>query len=281
MWKENLYEPIEILVREHDIFPIGEHQHSFFEMAYILEGTGRFGLNTIGEEKECHTYSAGQLFLIPPNRTHIFTIDSHSKYIFIRFTEGYVSDYFSGHISNIMHLQSGFRIRMQDSDSKAIGQIMHLTASESLHERSLSYAIIQQYVSVIILITARCISESIPEYNNTYNDKAQFMLQYIQQHISQPEMLSLKALGEKFNLSPTYAGRFFRRNFGEEYSQYLMKSRMKKVEEMLVHTKMSIKEIASRMGYIDSCYLNRQFMKNHGITPSQYRKEHSNTDRTL
>lgn len=33
MWKENLYQPVEILLREHDTFPIGEHQHSFFEMA--------------------------------------------------------------------------------------------------------------------------------------------------------------------------------------------------------------------------------------------------------
>lgn len=29
MWKENLYQPVEILLREHDTFPIGEHQHSF------------------------------------------------------------------------------------------------------------------------------------------------------------------------------------------------------------------------------------------------------------
>lgn len=35
MWKENLYQQVEILLREHDEFPIGEHQHSFFEMTYI------------------------------------------------------------------------------------------------------------------------------------------------------------------------------------------------------------------------------------------------------
>ena len=46
MWKENLYQQVEILLREHDEFPIGEHQHSFFEMTYILEGSGDFCADT-------------------------------------------------------------------------------------------------------------------------------------------------------------------------------------------------------------------------------------------
>ena len=56
MWKENLYQPVEILLREHDTFPIGEHQHSFFEMAYILEGTGSFVVNSVNGGEEHHNY---------------------------------------------------------------------------------------------------------------------------------------------------------------------------------------------------------------------------------
>lgn len=56
MWKENLYQPVEILLREHDEFPIGEHRHSFFEIVYILEGNGKFHAYTLGDEKECHIW---------------------------------------------------------------------------------------------------------------------------------------------------------------------------------------------------------------------------------
>lgn len=72
MWKENLYQQVEILLREHDEFPIGEHQHSFFEMTYILEGSGDFCAHTMGSEREWHTYEAGDLFLVPPNRIHLY-----------------------------------------------------------------------------------------------------------------------------------------------------------------------------------------------------------------
>lgn len=66
MWKENLYQQVEILLREHDEFPIGEHQHSFFEMTYILEGSGDFCAHTMGSEREWHTYEAGDLFWYLP-----------------------------------------------------------------------------------------------------------------------------------------------------------------------------------------------------------------------
>ena len=83
MWKENLYQPVEILLREHDTFPIGEHQHSFFEMAYILEGTGSFVVNSVNGGEEHHNYCAADLCLIPPNRVHLFRTCSHSRYLFI------------------------------------------------------------------------------------------------------------------------------------------------------------------------------------------------------
>ena len=42
MWKENLYQPVEVLTRKHTKFPIDEHQHSFFEMVYVQSGSGSF-----------------------------------------------------------------------------------------------------------------------------------------------------------------------------------------------------------------------------------------------
>lgn len=110
MWKENLYQQVEILLREHDEFPIGEHQHSFFEMTYILEGSGDFCAHTMGSEREWHTYEAGDLFLVPPNRIHLYTIRTHSRYVFIRFTENYVLDCIGRYIGHALDIQSGFRM---------------------------------------------------------------------------------------------------------------------------------------------------------------------------
>lgn len=274
MWKENLYQQVEILLREHDEFPIGEHQHSFFEMAYILEGNGTFCAHTVGSERECHTYEAGDLFLIPPSRIHVYTIRTHSRYVFIRFTENYVFDSIGHYVGRALEVQSGFRMQPVPADREAIRRLMELLVEEASGKRALSEMLLSNYVNSLILLTARGL-DATETGVGPEGDKARNLLLYIEQHIDQPDELRLEALAARFQLSPTYIGRFFKRNFGEDFRLYVSKNRLKRVEELLTGTRMSVKEIASRMGYIDSCYLNKLFRQHHGMTPMDYRKVHT------
>ena len=102
-----------------------------------------------------------------------------------------------------------------------------------------------------------------------------YMLQYIQQHIHQPDLLSAENLGKIFNLSPKYIGSFFKRNFQEPLQQYITRNRIRMAEDLLLNSKMTIKEIAYKMGYSDSSHLVRSFQKIYGISPLRYRQEHS------
>lgn len=65
MWKENLYQPVEILLRARYISD-WRAPAFFFEMAYILEGTGSFVVNSVNGGEEHHNYCAADLCLIPP-----------------------------------------------------------------------------------------------------------------------------------------------------------------------------------------------------------------------
>lgn len=60
MWIENLYRPAEILVREHERFPIGEHTHSFYELAYIVSGSGSFSMPEGYRDSGAATSPTGQ-----------------------------------------------------------------------------------------------------------------------------------------------------------------------------------------------------------------------------
>lgn len=275
MWKENLYQPVEILLREHDEFPIGAHLHSFFEVTYILEGQGNLQVHTAEDQTEEYNYTTHDLYLVPPNKVHLFTTTTHSRYMFIRFTDNYVSDYLGHYIDNSLNIQSGFQIKTGTSDADALLKIIGLITAEMNNRRRLTNLLLQYYVNSLILIMDRCLSASVPEYSHTENHKAQYMLQYIQQHLHQPELLKLPLLAEKFHLSANYAGRFFKRNFGEDFKQYLSQSRLRKVEEMLVNTQMSIKEIADYMGYADACYLTRQFEQHYHTSPLKFRKKYA------
>lgn len=281
MWKENLYRPIEILWREHDDFPVGKHQHSFYEMVYILNGCGEFEAYIFENEQEHCQYQKNDLFLIPPDCPHQFTIKNQSQFVFIRFTQNYLSDYINCQFENCLEIQSDFRLSLLESDSNTICQLMDIIVHEVNNRCGLSELLLQYYVNSTILICTRNLSKITSEHDSLSNNKAQYMLQYIQQHIHQPELLKLNVLADKFHLSPKYVGRFFKRNFGEDYKQYLLRNRLKRVEDMLINTKMTIKEIAIQMGFVDSCYLNKLFTLHHNITPLQFRKLNSHLYKVL
>lgn len=75
MKKENLHQPFEISVKELEESPLKEHEHTFFELVYILSGTG---LQCINNNK--FDYHEGHMFLITPQDCHSFDIHTTTKF---------------------------------------------------------------------------------------------------------------------------------------------------------------------------------------------------------
>ncbi len=277
MWKENLYQPVEVLIRNHEVFPIAEHQHSFFEMVYVSEGTGRFCAGESDCKVQETAYHARSLFLIPPETTHCFTIDTHSEYVFIRFMIHYVEDYVGKYVAEVLRSpgrQEEIRLAGQDEDI-VFRLFDFIRREEECRQENTNY-LLQQWINSILVIVARNIarSSSFNSSGHGETDSSMYMQQYIQQHIHQPNLLSAENLGKTFNLSSNYIGNFFKRNFQETLQRYIARNRLKMVENLLTNSKMTIKEIAYRMGYSDSSHLVRSFQKAYGTSPLKYRQEH-------
>lgn len=277
MWKENLYQPVEILIRNHEVFPIAEHQHSFFEMVYVSEGTGRFYVKESGYKVQEVSYHAHSLFLIPPETTHCFTIETHSEYVFIRFVIHYVEDYIGKYIAEVFrspNRQTEILLNGRGEDI-ALHLFDFIKGEEETRQDGSNY-LLQQWVNGILVIVARNIANDLSFKNvQTWEaNSSTYMLQYIQQHIHQPGLLSAENLGKVFNLSPKYVGSFFKRNFQEPLRQYIARTRIRKVEDLLLNSKMTVKEIAYEMGYSDSSHLVKSFRKIYGISPVGYKQEH-------
>ena len=99
MKKENLHQPFEISVKELEESPLKEHEHTFFELVYILSGTG---LQCINNNK--FDYHEGHMFLITPQDCHSFDIHTTTKFFFIRFNDIYIHSGFFG-TKNIKNLE--------------------------------------------------------------------------------------------------------------------------------------------------------------------------------
>ena len=101
---------------------------------------------------------------------------------------------------------------------------------------------------------------------------------YMQEHLS--EEISLSSLAEVFHLNPQYISQLFKNEIGVGFLAYLTKIRIEKAKKLMLSTALSVSEISSRAGYGDYRAFTKVFKKTEGITPSKFRREFLDGEKT-
>ena len=101
------------------------------------------------------------------------------------------------------------------------------------------------------------------------------MLQYMDRHIS--DRIRLADLARAASVSVPEVIRCFQETFQTSPMQYLYSFRMKDASRRLRETSSTIQEIARQVGYSSPSYFTRDFRREFGVTPSQYRQRINNS----
>jgi transcriptional regulator GlxA family with amidase domain len=78
----------------------------------------------------------------------------------------------------------------------------------------------------------------------------------------------LKNLPQYHFLSPTYISNFLKQATGVSPINYLIEIRLKRAKDMLKNDNLTIKEVASAVGYQDAYHFSKSFKKLYGVSPS-------------
>jgi AraC-like DNA-binding protein len=276
MRNDVLHEPFELVVREFlDVCPRGQHAHSFFELVYVLAGTGKQMINQTEVP-----YQAGHLFLLAPNELHSFEIETATQFFFIRFNPIYITSD-EGHKELIRRLGTILKNASHDpgniikkpSDQVIVSSIMDAIIGEHASYDLYHSELIRQLINALLVIVARNIalpgSATMDENSDT---RAVDILQYIQSNIYKPDNLRIGHVSHLFGISETYLGHYFKRHSNESYQQYIMHYKFKLIEHRLLHSDMRINEIADEFGFTDKSHFSRMFKKYKGMNPSEFKR---------
>lgn len=99
------------------------------------------------------------------------------------------------------------------------------------------------------------------------------VLHYLYEHYA--DELTLNDLANHFGFSPAYLSRRFSTYWGTGPLQCLMDIRMIEARMLLCNTALSIREVASHVGYGDVHYFTRIFTKKQGMSPGRYRESYT------
>lgn len=100
----------------------------------------------------------------------------------------------------------------------------------------------------------------------------------LQKHIDghHKEFISVNAIASELNMSPHYLSDLLRSRTGMNTQQHIHAFLIERAKSMLVTTRLSVSEIAYRLGFEYPQHFNRLFKSKTGITPSEYRNRNMN-----
>jgi len=106
-------------------------------------------------------------------------------------------------------------------------------------------------------------------------DYVPFVIKYIEENYM--KKIELRDLALVAHISSSYLSTKFKKEIGCSFTDYLMRFRMNKAKEFLVNKHMNCREAAEQVGYADYVQFSKNFKKHHGMPPSYYMNNDTNT----
>lgn len=276
MQTQSLDKLFDIYIEELESWNRKPHKHNFFEIIYIEKGSG---LQCINQHQ--FQYKEGNIFLLPPLDCHSFKIEEPSRFYFIRFTDHYfaknnnLTDY-KDWFDKMAYILANYNkvpgdIISSDRERNFIIDNIKSIYQEHLSADSYSEAIISGSIASILNILARSIEKRYVDQANEIDNRFGEILRYINTHIFNSEKLRIPILSEKFGISKSYFSEYFKKQAGISLADYIIKSKLKIVETKILHTDLSLKEIAYQLNFTDSSHLSRSFKKVYGMTVKEFK----------
>lgn len=97
-------------------------------------------------------------------------------------------------------------------------------------------------------------------------------MRYIRSHCT--EALTLERVAEHVYLNASYFSTIFKKEAGQNFSEYLTQCRIEEAKRLLRESSLSVSSICQTVGYVDQKYFSRIFAKLVGVKPSTYRTLH-------
>lgn len=258
------------------------HTHDYLELAYVVSGT--FHQRILGKDI---IFQQGELCLVDKNCLHQDCLDTDSACIlFIGIANEMFESIISSQVADeriISFLQSSLLkqknlwqyLHFKPIDSSNLEMEKHLL--ELLQELITNDKASGYICHGLLMRIFRILSSSYDiSLSSEMQKKMNWLLyeeiaSYIKQHYKD---ISLKQLSKHFHFHEDYFNRMLKSKTGMTYTQYVQNLRISESEKLLLHTDLTIDDIASRVGYQNKGYFYKIFTDKNQITPAKFRRKY-------
>ena len=230
------------------------HQHEYFEMEYILRGSGSYEIDGIS-----YAISPGTLFFVTPANFHAVQT-SDTELINISFS--YTADG-----SDSLFLLSSCTTASCITLTEPERQLIRLLAEDvvNMAER-------QGFPSAFLFL--QCILRKLTLITHTETPRTHSHVRQAVMYILEnfTEDISLEETAAHIGLSKEYLSELFSRYMGIGFKKYLDSLRFEYAKKLLAFSSLSIFDVCGKCGFSNYANFSRRFKEKYGVTPSEYRQ---------
>ena len=143
-------------------------------------------------------------------------------------------------------------------------------------EKCNNVVMLKESVTVLCSETAEYMKKG---ENGTGGSQINRIRQFIKEHFNEYNF-TLQVLADKFNMSLSNIGHYFKNNTGITLTEYLSQLKFDEAKKMLRNTDLTLEEIVDRIGYVSISSFIRRFKQDMKITPGEYRTMYKKTRST-
>ena len=250
----------------HSRHPMLQHRHKdFSELIYVLDGTGSYRV-----DKRTYEIRPGNLLIVDKNvwhgeepfrHEHNTTLTVAVRDLKINGKEVHL---IGSHQRALIEFEPGSAI---EKLIVALYEIQKIPNPDMALCDNLVNAILN--VVYTRLVEVRMHKDCVEAKND---ELIMAISEYLDAHYNEP--LSLSEIGGRFGISYYYLAHIFKSETGVSPMKYVMHRKMGEVQNLLMNTDMSIKEIGEKLGFSSSCHLSTTFKKYFDISPKTYRQNY-------
>ncbi|MBC5773567.1 helix-turn-helix domain-containing protein [Pontibacter sp. KCTC 32443] len=272
-WQQEHYfylKPFSQHLQEH-AFIQKPHKHDFYILFFVTHGSGSHTIDFKTYPVEPNT-----VFFLTPGQVHSWQLSSDTDGFILFFTPSFYLIDFPNHKLNSFPffnslLQNPF-LYLTNAQLQQLESILLEMQEELIRQELYTEAIIRDYLDILLMRLARLYhSEGGPK---TAGTGAVSQLEALQKLIEEQykNHKPVKFYADQLHLTTKQLNETSKRRFGRTTAQLIQDRVLLEAKRLLVHSTLTIAQVASELGYFDNAYFFRFFKKHAGLTPEQFRK---------
>lgn len=267
-------------VNEGDIL-VYPHWHKEIEIIYVKEGNVNIGVNDVPIQLK-----RNDIYFINGGDVHYFLASPESERIVIQFDLSFFQDISSLEKTN-KEMRNLFSSIVQASSlwSQEVADQMRqllMTVHEENNERKSGYRYV---IKAKMFEMLAILSREVPQ-NENWNDQVREeisstkqmenlerldkIFMYIEAHYQ--DTITLNDISAYMGFSSFYFTKFFKKNTGTTFIQFLTEYRLNKAKWILLNEDATVTEVAERTGFSSVKTFHHQFKDLMDISPLKYKK---------